>query len=56
MKTKATVSLKKQAVIVKDLKARKNPKGGVVLQATSAGTISAGSSMTVPYGGRRGSP
>ena len=28
MKTKGAVSSKKQAIIVKDLKTRKNPKGG----------------------------
>jgi hypothetical protein len=45
MKTKQAISTKKQSVTVKDLKARKNLKGGgaVVLQATSAGTITAGS-------------
>jgi len=44
MKSKESAKSKKQSVAVKDLKTRKNPKGGVVLQATSYGTIPAGSS------------
>ena len=31
MKTKAPVSIKKQSVTVKDLKTRKNPKGGAAI-------------------------
>ena len=31
MKTKQSASNKKQAIIVKDLKTRKNPKGGALL-------------------------
>ena len=31
MKTKQTVSGKKQSIVVKDLKAKKNPKGGAAV-------------------------
>ena len=44
MKTKESAKSKKQTVIVKDLKAKKNPKGGaagtsVTLKVTGAGTL-----------------
>jgi hypothetical protein len=35
MKTKQTVSGKKQSIVVKDLKAKKNPKGGGVIACVS---------------------
>jgi hypothetical protein len=35
MKTKQALRIKKQSVTVKDLKTRKNPKGGVAFQASS---------------------
>ena len=35
MKTKPAIGTKKQSVTVKDLKTRKNPKGGVAFQASS---------------------
>ena len=34
MKTKQATSTKKQTVAVKDLKARKNPKGGTLINTT----------------------
>ena len=34
MKTKTPVSTKKQSVALKDLKTRKNPKGGVTVTIT----------------------
>ena len=34
MKTNATTSTKKQTVAVKDLKARKNPKGGTLINTS----------------------
>ena len=37
MKTKAPVSTKKQSVTVRDLKTRKNPKGGTPAGKTTGG-------------------
>ena len=44
MKTKQSVSTKKQSVALKDLKTRKNPKGGNTYTGTT--TVSAGSLAT----------
>jgi hypothetical protein len=39
MKTKATVSLKKQPIVVRDLDSKKNPKGGALCMAIKPGTL-----------------
>ena len=53
MKTKQTVSGKKQSIVVKDLKAKKNPKGGAAVDfflkfdGLKSNTTSGPSSFTI---------
>jgi hypothetical protein len=52
MKSKESAKSKKQTVIVKDLKAKKNPKGGaagtpITITAIGAGTLSRGNKAWV---------
>ena len=55
MKTKAAVSNKKQTVTVKDLKTKKNPKGGSRMSANEAAASGALKTMAVGGGGPGGS-
>jgi hypothetical protein len=51
IKTKESAKSKKQSVTLKDLKTRKNPKGGYIHDVGTFDTVSAGRSLVVTAGG-----
>ena len=50
MKTKQAASIKRQTIAVKDLKARKNPKGGVLKDGSSTGSKTKGAGIADRWG------